>query len=52
MTNRPPARSKGVSEAVLAAAAEAPHDATLDFERLYRASRDDACRRTRTRALA
>jgi len=41
VTNRPPARSKGVSEAALAATAEASEKAKLDFERLYRSSRDD-----------
>ncbi len=40
MTNRRLARSKGVSEAVLAAT-EAPPGTGLDFERLYRSSRDD-----------
>ncbi len=34
-------RSKGVSEAVLTATAAAPGEARLDFERLYRSSRDD-----------
>jgi RNA polymerase sigma factor (sigma-70 family) len=40
VTNRRLARSKGVSEAVLAAT-EAPSEAGLDLERLYRSSRDD-----------
>jgi RNA polymerase sigma-70 factor (ECF subfamily) len=40
VTNRRLARSKGVSEAVLDAT-EAPREAELDFERLYRSSRDD-----------
>ena len=41
MTDRRRARSKGVSEAVLAPAAETRSDADFDFERLYRSSRDD-----------
>lgn len=39
MTDRGLARSKGVSEATIEAAA--PPNADLDFERLYRSSRDD-----------
>ncbi len=34
-------RSRGVSDAVLAATVAPSGDATLDFERLYRSSRDD-----------
>jgi RNA polymerase sigma-70 factor (ECF subfamily) len=39
--DRDPARSKGVSQAVLATAEEAPGDADVAFDRLYRSSRDD-----------
>jgi RNA polymerase sigma-70 factor (ECF subfamily) len=35
------ARSKGVSQTLVAAAEEAPRDADLAFDRLYRSSRDD-----------
>jgi RNA polymerase sigma-70 factor, ECF subfamily len=41
VTDRRRARSKGVSEAALASAVEARSDADIDFERLYRSSRDD-----------
>jgi RNA polymerase sigma factor (sigma-70 family) len=41
VTDRRRARSKGVSEAVLAAATGSRSDADIDFEHLYRASRDD-----------
>ena len=40
MTNRPPARSKGVGEAAITATGT-PQTAELDFERLYRSNRDD-----------
>jgi RNA polymerase sigma-70 factor (ECF subfamily) len=35
------ARSRGVSQTLVAAAEEAPRDAELTFDRLYRSSRDD-----------
>lgn len=35
------ARSRGVNQALVAAAEEAPREADLAFERLYRSSRDD-----------
>lgn len=38
---RPLARSKGVNQTLTAAASEAPADADLAFEELYRSSRDD-----------
>jgi RNA polymerase sigma-70 factor, ECF subfamily len=41
VTDRRRARSKGVSEAVLASAAESRSDADIDFEQLYKSSRDD-----------
>jgi RNA polymerase sigma factor (sigma-70 family) len=41
VTERGSARSKGVSEATLAAPIEAPQESGLDFERLYQSSRDD-----------
>jgi RNA polymerase sigma factor (sigma-70 family) len=36
-----PGRSRGVSQTLVAAAEDAPTDADLAFERLYRSSRDD-----------
>lgn len=39
--NRGVARSKGMSETLVAPAAEAPSEADLAFDRLYRSSRDD-----------
>ena len=39
--DRKPARSRGVNQAVLATAAEAPGEAEIAFDRLYRSSRDD-----------
>lgn len=39
--DRKPARSRGVTEALLAAAAEAPSEGEIAFDRLYRSSRDD-----------
>jgi RNA polymerase sigma factor (sigma-70 family) len=39
--NRRPTRSKGVNGTLTATAAEAPREADLAFDRLYRASRDD-----------
>ncbi len=41
MTERSSARSKGVSEATLAAPIAASQESGLDFERLYQSSRDD-----------
>lgn len=39
--NWEPARSRGVSQTLVATAAEAPSEADVAFERLYRSSRDD-----------
>jgi RNA polymerase sigma factor (sigma-70 family) len=39
--DREPARSKGVNQTLVATAEQAPSDADLAFERLYRSSRDD-----------
>src|SRR5258707_15331106 len=39
--NREPVRSRGVSQTLLANAAEAPSEAEIAFDRLYRSSRDD-----------
>lgn len=41
MTNRRPARSKGVNEALIAPAVDAPGETELAFDQLYRSSRDD-----------
>ena len=41
MTNHRLARSKGVSETLVAPATDAPRDADLAFDELYRSSRDD-----------
>jgi len=41
VTDRFPARSRGVDQALAAAATEAPREADLAFDRLYRSSRDD-----------
>lgn len=41
MTNWPVARSTGVEQVLAAPAAEAPNEADLAFEALYRSSRDD-----------
>ena len=41
VTDRGPARSKGVSETLVAAAADAPREEDLAFDQLYRSSRDD-----------
>ena len=41
VTDRHLARSKGVSETLVAAAAEAPSKGDLEFDQLYRSSRDD-----------
>jgi RNA polymerase sigma-70 factor, ECF subfamily len=41
VTDRGPARSKGVSETLVAPATDAPRDADLAFDELYRSSRDD-----------
>ena len=40
--DRPLVRSTGVDQALVASAQEAPREADLAFERLYRGSRDDA----------
>jgi len=39
--DREPARSRGVSQTLLATAADAPSDADVAFDSLYRSSRDD-----------
>ena len=39
--NREDGRSKGVSQTMVATAEEAPRDADIAFDRLYRSSRDD-----------
>jgi RNA polymerase sigma-70 factor (ECF subfamily) len=39
--DREPARSKGVNQTLVATAEQAPSDAEIAFERLYRSSRDD-----------
>lgn len=41
MTDRDPARSKGVSETLVATAADAPREGDLAFDEPYRSSRDD-----------